>query len=222
MINVSVFKPTIKDYLIWFFRDVLFLSLVVKGVGFLLGIFVVAIALPWRVKRDPADTKFGIQYPGWEFIGLPQWARAFDNTEVGAMGDYTWPENYPSFLSKLKISLSHPIAMYVWLAWRNPANNLQRWFGQKVTPNIKIEYTGDIVVDSSEEIQTEGYHFVKCTSGDKTTYSFYLVKRYGKSNKCLRIRAGYKIKPDIDVDKKMKLDDRIGFTLVIAPYKTFG
>lgn len=183
-----------------------------------LGLFLIPIGLMYR--STSTDTKFPKQYEGWKLVKMPKYFWIWDNDEVGAMGDHTWPGSLAkSFLStKLKLSVDHPVAMWWWLAVRNPVNNLQQLVGQRMEPSAVISYSGDSLVDDRAGKAGNGWHLVKCKSGGKTTYSFYLVKYYS-DNYCLRIRIGYKVKPEMNIALHQSRDDLVGSVFVINPFK---
>jgi hypothetical protein len=193
--------------------DGLFLDLLPSLFLVPLGLLIVPIALLFRREELLTATAFGFQYEGWCYVKLPNWAWLWDNDEVGAMGDYTWPLNCKNPSSYW--------SMFIWLAIRNPINNLQQVFGQKLDETAIIKYCGDRLVESTT-YPHEGWHLVQCTCGGHTTYSFYLVKRYGKSDRCLRVRIGYKVKPDINIKQLITQRDMVGCAFIINPFMRYG
>lgn len=247
------YKVTLKDIFLWLFRDAFLFALAPRLLYFFalapvwywlyqsdlicgyMAVIGYLVTMPpmwvWFAvfalhEAEPEDNpaSLGKQYEGWKDIQGPKWAYIFMNAEVGAMGDHTWPGNLPTWFKYLGSNdTSGKFAMWYWLAIRNPINNLQQLIGQRITPDIEIDYAGDKNVESGSEIAAEGWHFVKCKSGGKTTYSFYLVKRwFFNRNKCFRLRVGYKIKPTIDVEKKIRLNDIVGTAFVPTFYKEWG
>ncbi len=221
MATVQKYEPKWYEYLICFFYHGFILTALPKIVLWLLGVVIVPFALLLR-KEVPYETN-SVQKPefeGWRYIRMPKLFWIWDNTEVGAMGDHTWPDNYPEFLKKFKYDSW--IACFIWIHFRNPVNNLQQVIGQRLEENAIILYKGDVSVNDAYPKPLSGWHFVKCISGGKTTFSLYCVKQYGDSDKCLRIRIGYKVKPNVDVGKKIEKNDLIGTAFIIHPYKGFG
>lgn len=174
-----------------------------------LGLVVAPIALLFRYQKPKSDTKFRSGNPRHKYIRLPKWAYIWDNSEWGAMGDDTWPDNTDDITTFW--------SMYKWLAIQNPLNNLQNIIGQDVSEGVELNWWGSKLVSGTSG--DEGWHFVECKAGGKTTYSFYFIKGYG--DKCLRIRMGYKVKPTIDVEKHKRRGDLVGTAFVINPFKSF-
>jgi hypothetical protein len=235
-------KPTVKDILLWLFRDgFLYGLLPLFAYLFLVPALFYAFDMPWwsypasfvpfwlfalipflkEAKPGSNPASFGKQYEGWRDIQGPSWAYIFLNAEVGAMGDHTWPTNIHRWLGRK----DSPLAMWYWLAIRNPINNLQQLIGQRITHGATIEFCGKQQVESSFDLKSEGWQLVKCTSDNKTTYSFFLVYRYpfADGKFCFRLRVGYKVKPDVkSLQKKLGSTDKVGAVFVPTFLKKYG
>lgn len=170
---------------------------------FFLGLFMVAIALPFRVQGFSVSD-------GRPIVNLPRWAYVWGNDFDGALGDKRgwWAENTP-----FGVDVTSFLAMWWWLAIRNPSNNMRRLetFYAPITGST-ITYAGDFIVE--DDVDGGGWQFVKCVSAKgKTYYGFYLVKEYGE--RCLMIRLGHKIKPE----HAGTVDQPKGFTFRFNPWK---
>jgi hypothetical protein len=217
---MNKYRPSIWEWVLCIGRDAFIKTFLPKLILLPLGFLFVAIGVFTMRPGKPTawDEKQGPQYPGWKRLHMHPFFWIWDNDEVGGMGDHTWPANNPKWLD-----INSKFGMYVWYTFRNPVNNLQQLIGQNLDLTAKITWAGQVVVDSSEEIATPGWHFVKCECDGKITYSFYLVHQYASfPSKCLRIRMGYKVKPDVDIVKKMELDDIVGTVCLINQFKTFA
>lgn len=111
----------------------------VKILASLLGLVVVALALPFARQAEPPALPATVSRhtaPGWQFIRLPAWANwCWGNDKYGAEGNWFWQGK--TFWRR-----------YVWLALRNPANNLQRyrWFRFDTEPGL-VRHVGSTAVD---------------------------------------------------------------------------
>jgi hypothetical protein len=135
----------------------------------------------------------------WKLLRLPKWGHPWDNPRDGCLGDrrlgyWNGGDQYPQWFDKL--SWGHYLKAYFWLAIRNPANNLSRYykgFGCKVDEcNIKL-LAGVNFVSNVKNCQ--GYQFVKAEGPVFNYWGFYLYKRIGRSSKFVMIRLGHKIEP---------------------------
>lgn len=157
------------------------LWVVVRGIPWLLGFFVVPIALLFRTET-PADIK---PYPERKNVHLPKIFWLWDNDAEGAMSwmpewpEMCWNGNPDSFLS-----------MFQWLAIRNPANNMRfvKYLAVFI-PDAKdfellagVEYVED-------KTDARGFQFQRCTMHGFPYYSFRWVgeKYYAE--------IGHKIEP---------------------------
>lgn len=175
---------------------------VAKALAILLGLFVVAIALPFAKESTPPALPSTVNRTvadGWKYIALPKWANwLWGNDKYGAEGNWFW--NGKTFWKR-----------YVWLALRNPANNLQRYSLFRFDTDPKeVRWIGDKLVDdvrgfSGFQIAWQGWH-----SG------LYWIIPYKNIDKCLRIRLGYKINPC------SKKSESAALSVLIHPYANFG
>lgn len=219
MFNSTKFMPNGNDIVMWFFRDTLLKSLLPSIVLVILGLPIVFIALLW-IKYKPVKShikeSLGPQYEGWRYVRLPKLFWLWDNTEVGAMGDHTRPSNVP-----FGVKPDSFLAMYDWLAIRNPVNNLKQLIGYAPTPHYVAQYCGDYAVDSTAPYASAGWQFVKVTDGTKTYYGLSIVIKLFKGY-CSRIRMGFKIKPNMDLMWYTNTGATIGTCCVITPIKKFN
>ncbi len=164
----------------------LFVRLLAILIGFIwIPLCLVGLKLP----RDVSE---------WELIRLPWYGHPWDNPRDGALGDrrldyWSNGKQYPKFFDSLP--LHQYIKAYYWLAIRNPANNLSRYyrgFGCKVDDcDIELLAGQEFVSDTKE---VHGYQFVKATGPVFSYWGFYLFKPISEG-KYLMIRVGHKIEP---------------------------
>jgi len=156
----------------------------------LLGLVVVAIALPFSYDVEPAPEwdkpdKRSV-YDGWTFVSLPRWAQwCWGSDKYGARGNWFWPEHYSDTRSFK--------AMYVWLAIRNACSNLNNNFG------FSYEYKGEYIdyIGAKEIDDNVGKTGVRLAwhRYRPTMSSLTILLRYGSSNKYFWWRLGYKHQP---------------------------
>lgn len=167
------------------------LLLPVRVVLILLGLVVVPLAMPLLVTEGP-PVPF-TQAPGnWQFKRLPAWAWLWSNDRDGAVGDKRgwWHLNAPFGLGAY-----HPLSMFVWLALRNPANNMRftRWLGCPVT-ECDYRYWGD---ENVEDRPGEGGCRLLLATHKKTGrryYGFYGVWQWS-TTRAVVIQIGFKGEP---------------------------
>ena len=167
------------------------LLLPVRVVLILLGLVVVPLAMPLLVTEGP-PVPF-TQAPGnWQFRRLPAWAWLWSNDRDGAVGDKRgwWHLNAPFGLGAY-----HPLSMFVWLAVRNPANNMRftRWLGCPVT-ECDYRYWGD---ENVEDRPGEGGRRLLLATHKKTGrryYGFYGVWQWS-TTRAVVIQIGFKGEP---------------------------
>lgn len=157
----------------------------------LIGLVVVPLAMPLLVTEGP-PVPF-TQAPGnWQFKRLPAWAWLWSNDRDGAVGDKRgwWHLNAPFGLGAY-----HPLSMFVWLALRNPANNMRftRWLGCPVT-ECDYRYWGD---ENVEDRPGEGGRRLLLATHKKTGrryYGFYGVWQWS-TTRAVVIQIGFKGEP---------------------------
>lgn len=149
----------------------------------LLGFVIVAIAIPFRVDDFSKSD-------GRRIVNLPKWAWLWGNDFDGLQGDKRgwWAENTP-----FGIAVDSYLAMYIWAAFRNPANNkrLTSWYQAPVIGS-DITHKGQYVVE--DKVGMGGWQFVKAVNQGKSYFGFYLVHEWSLT-RAFVIRFGYKIKP---------------------------
>lgn len=149
----------------------------------LIGLFVVAIALPFRVDGVSGSD-------GRRISNLPRCVWIFGNDYDGVLGDKRgwWAANTP-----FKLPVDHFISMYTWAALRNPVNNKRftSMFSATVAGSI-ISYKGNFKV--KDKAGQEGWQFVTTENKGKKWYGFYLVKLWSLE-RAFVIRLGYKVEP---------------------------
>lgn len=162
-----------------------FLSLFVANVVLdVIGLVVVAIALPFRVKGYSGSD-------GREISNLPKWAWLFGNDYDGLQGDKRgwWAENTP-----FGWPVDSFMAMWWWAAVRNPVNNMRfvkLW--QAPVKGSTITYVGDYTV--RDHPGEAGWQFVTTENGGKHWYGFYLVHQWSDT-RAFVVRLGFKVQPD--------------------------
>lgn len=135
----------------------------------LAGIFVVPVAL-LQAGRDR----------------LPAWAQAWDNDRE-PFGDTA---RGPAISTST--GLKHLWLRYMWLGWRNPANNFGRTMGELRMPGQIVTSIGNPNTSDQGE---QGYHvlILKPLEGYSIqAFEFYFVWAYS-ATRCVRIRLGWKL-----------------------------
>ena len=169
----------------------------------LIGLFVVAIAIPFRVDDISKSD-------GRPIVNLPRWAWLFGNDYDGLLGDRRgwWAENTP-----FGAPADSFLAMYWWAAIRNPANNM-RFLDAFSAPVIgsKISYYGRYTVEDKPGMG--GWQFVTAEQGARRWYGFYLVHEWGKS-RAFVVRLGFKIEPS----HAGTYEPAKGLTFKVNPFK---
>lgn len=163
----------------------------VRVVLILVGLVVVPLAMPLLVTEGP-PVPF-TQAPGnWQFKRLPAWAWLWSNDRDGAVGDKRgwWHLNAPFGLGAY-----HPLSMFIWLALRNPANNMRftSWLGCPITECDYI-YWGD---QSVEDRPGEGGCRLLMATHKRTGrryYGFYGVWQLS-AERAVVVQLGFKGEP---------------------------
>lgn len=171
----------------------------------LLGLIVVAIALPFR----EADNSLS---DGRPIVNLRTWAWLWGNDFDGALGDKRgwWAAHTP-----FGLPVDHFVSMYWWLAIRNPANNKRRvsLFSAPIVGST-ITYVGNYNV--ADRPGQGGWQFVKLVDRKgRCYYGFYLVLQYSNT-RAFVIRLGFKIKPDHQGTAELAK----GMTVRVNPWKS--
>jgi hypothetical protein len=169
----------------------------------LLGLFVVAAAIPFRVPGVSGSD-------GRPIVNLPRWVWLFGNDYDGLLGDKRgwWAANTP---------FGWPVdsfwAMWWWAAIRNPVNNMRfvkLW--QAPVAGSTITYRGDYTVEDSQG--QGGWQFVITENGGRHWYGFYLVHQWSAKH-ALVVRFGFKVKPS----HAGTAEEPKGMTTKINPWK---
>lgn len=161
-----------------------FLSLFVANVVLdVIGLVVVAIALPFRVKDYSGSD-------GREISNLPKWAWLFGNDYDGVLGDKRgwWAANTP-----FGLPVDNFVSMYTWAALRNPVNNMRRTnlFSAPVQGST-ITFKGKEHVRDDKD--SAGWQFVTTENSGKKWFGFYLVYLWSDT-RAFVIRLGFKVEP---------------------------
>lgn len=187
----------------------------------LAGLFVVPVALLFRVEHPETDTPFTDprQKPGTHrLVTLPSWAPLWDNIFDGAWGDKRgwWNSNCPgkdcrSFLS-----------MFWWLAIRNPAN-----YWSRVVTGCDVSLCDIALIAGSPAVEegTPGWQLLCATersTGRKFPYFGFVLFPYKDKEHYVFGRFGWKIKlSHNDTLPSDRLQDRIkGSVFRVTPWKT--
>ncbi|MCS4310266.1 hypothetical protein M2397_000541 [Pseudomonas sp. BIGb0381] len=150
----------------------------------LIGLFIVAIAIPFRVDDFSKSD-------GRPIVNLPRWAWLFGNDYDGLQGDRRgwWAENTP-----FGWKVDSFMAMWWWAAVRNPVNNMRfvkLW--QAPIKGSTVTHIGDYTV--RDHPGEAGWQFVTTENGGKHWYGFYLVHQWSDT-RAFVIRLGFKVQPD--------------------------
>lgn len=197
----------------------------VQLVGILLGIFIVPIMLMFGKTDESSAIPFSQfnTHRMWKREVFPKIFYYWDNLEDSSAGDHRgwWDANCFFGDSSLWIN------RFWWLAIRNPFNNFKRYvIGCDVRDYHFTKIAGQDVV--RDDIYNTGWQFLKATprEGGRIViprYMFYLVGRYGTSERALVIQIGNKIKLEHEhAVEKDEYDYFKGFTTEINAYKYIG
>lgn len=150
------------------------LLLPLRILGLLTGFTVVPLALPFRQVHPDTAQAFSQTSGSWYLVTLPAWAWLWSNDRDGALGDKRgwWHVNAPFGLGAY-----HWFSMLVWLAFRNPANNMRftKLFGCPVT-ETSCTWWGQKEVE--DDPGKGGIRFLVAWSGLIHYYGFYWVREY--------------------------------------------
>lgn len=140
----------------------------------LAGFLVVPLAFPFRTRHADTAQKFSQANGTWYLVTLPWWAWPWSNDRDGALGDRRgWWHTHAPF----GLGAYHWFSMLVWMAFRNPANNLRytRLFGCPVTRTACTWW-------GSEEVEDDpgkgGVRFLMASAGLLRFYGLYWVCEY--------------------------------------------
>lgn len=169
----------------------------------ILGLFVVAIAIPFRVDGVSLSD-------GRPIKNLPKLVWLFGNDYDGLLGDKRlwWAENTP-----FGLPVETFIPMYTWAALRNPVNNM------RLTDMFSCPLDGSTVTFKGQEHVRDhagegGWQFVTTENNGKKWYGFYFVHEWSET-RAFVVRLGFKTEP-----KDAGTTDRQGMTTKINPFKS--
>lgn len=169
----------------------------------IVGLFVVAAAIPFRVDGKSLSD-------GRPIKNLPKCVWLFGNDYDGLLGDKRmwWAANTP-----FGLPVDHFIPMYTWAALRNPVNNMRltNMFSCPVEGST-ITYKGDEHV--RDHPGEGGMQFVTTENNGKKWYGFYWVHEWS-ATRAFVVRLGFKTEP-----KDAGSTERQGMTTKINPFKS--
>jgi len=184
--------------------------------GIVLGFVIVPVGLLFRKTDKSISVKFKYGNGNWNPVHLPEILQPWDNLEDGFMGDTEG--RYWNRDSNIK---SEYLKMLNWGTFRNPFNNFKRYkIGVDVRNYVFTKLAGQDYV--RDDFNNTGWQFLKGTNKGhgSDTYGFYLVYRYGKSNRALVVQLGNKIKLSHNTEVETDWFDYYkGFTMEINPFK---
>jgi|GEM_PF-807887 len=195
------------------------LLLPLRIASILLGLLVVPLALPFRVVHHGTAKPFSQTSGNWCLVTLPAWAWLWSNDRDGAVGDQRgwWHQNAPFGLGAY-----HWFSMLVWLAFRNPANNLRftRLFGCPVLETSCTWWGQEEVEDDPGK---GGIRFLMAWSGIAPYYGLYWVWQWSE-RRALVVQLGFKPEPSDWLEDYSGDESRQwkGFTFEINPVKNIG
>lgn len=178
--------------------------LLLRGALIILGLCIVALAIPFRVPSLSASD-------GRPIENLPRWAWLFGNDYDGLLGDKRswWVENTP-----FGLAVESYLAMWLWAAVRNPVNNLRLVPGLSCpVSECTITYSGSYTVEDKSGMG--GWQFVTAARRSSMWYGLYVVHEWSPT-RAFVLRLGYKIKPD----HAGKAEPPKGMTFKINPWKS--
>jgi hypothetical protein len=170
----------------------------------LVGLPLVALGLPF-IRLDYNEE-------GRAIIRLPKWLLPWDNSVDGLLGDKR------GYYSEYTKGWNKWVAMWWWVAIRNPANYFKRFILACDISKCKTsllagqEYVRD-------DLENYGWQLLEADSGKFKYYHFYLVKPWW-GTRALVVQLGFKFSLGQEIEafeynyKKYK-----GFTFEVNPFK---
>lgn len=170
-----------------------------------LGLVVTPVALLFETSSSSVSD-------GRPILVLPDWAWLWSNDFDGSLGDKRgWWDAHAPF----GLGAHHFLSKFIWLAVRNPVNNLRRtdWFSCPVK-DCYIDHLGSAVVE--DKPGKGGWQLVEAEHQitEERWYGFYWVHEWNE-RRALVVRLGFKIKPE-HADKE---EPPKGFTVRLNPWK---
>jgi hypothetical protein len=158
-------RHILKATIIWL------LQLLIQVIGVILGLVIIPIAL-----LKPNDGYKSVTYKSdgeneWWLRRLPDWARYWDNTIDGTLGDDDY--RYASRDIPFGLKNTSFLGQYWWMAFRNPFNYFKRFI-------IACDVRNDIVEKVAgqgyvrDDLRSTGWQFLKCGK----YYTFYGVWKW--------------------------------------------
>jgi len=189
----------------------------------LLGLLVVAIALPFRSVHSEKQPFSDPQYPAygeqWQLIRLPQWALWWDNAYDGMLGDKRgfWNDYCHQNYGKPCAAF---YSMWQWAAIRNKSNYFSRnIIGCDVSRCTITLLAGQAEVDEDHP----GWHFLVAERDDGAQFHYlgFVFPWWFDHTKAVYGRFGWKIKMDHNgTSTDAREQDRFkGFVFRVSPYK---
>jgi hypothetical protein len=179
-----------------------FILWVPERILWLIGLFAVAVALPFgRYSTDKYTAG------GTPLFELPAWANWCWGNDRDGVGDTNWIINDCGYGMISDYHESAWFKKWVWLAWRNPCHNLTRYklYSADTSKLHAIYWFGDECVDNriipgSDNLSMAGWQVVWGVGGSWLDFrsGVYVVIRLFKTERCIRIRIGYKLTPHTD------------------------
>lgn len=194
-------------------------SLIVQGVGIVLGLFIVPVMLLFGRFDESTKKPFSMQNKGryWTREVFPKVFWAWDNKEDSSVGDVRgwWDDNC------FGADAYRPINRFWWMAIRNPFNNFKRLvLGIDIRKYTMSKILGQDYV--RDDLQSTGFQLLKATpnAGGIPRYMLYYVRKWEGTDRAIVIQLGNKIKLSHNTTEEMKeIDNWKGFTFEVNPYK---
>ena len=190
--------------------------LAVKLATAIVGLLVVAVALPFRTgETKQLHSSHNYSYE-WGVVTLPKWAWLWSNDSDGSLGDSRgwWAAN-------TIFGLNHQsfFAQWWWLCIRNPANNLR--YTKLMSCDVsKAEITCEGASFVRDKPDGAGSQFVTAEVGGRKYYGLYVVHQWSDT-RAFVLRIGFKVEPRhaaTNWDKESPHKRHKGFTFRISPY----
>jgi hypothetical protein len=171
--------------ILWMFTEYP-VMLLLRLLAALSGLFIIPLLLPFLVEETPPERPYGASgrkvHEDWTYKRLPRGFNAiWGNDKYGAEGNWFFYEEHRGSLW----------GAYVWLALRNPANNINR---EIYIPKGTLRFYG--TQEKISDVQgREGFQFVTCDKPSGFIAGLYWIHKLS-DHWCIRCRLGYKINPD--------------------------
>lgn len=125
---------------------------------------------------------------------LPRLLRWFDTPDNSLDGDYGYIMQHAPFKGYDRHGIKRYINRIVWL-WRNPGYGFSyRVLGHRVNSQPLV-VSGDPLVSDSVNLTVGRMHGLSghVLVREGRAFELYLVRQYGKSGRCFRLRLGWKL-----------------------------